>query len=165
MGSSTGTFTYWSLLGLSPGSNTDQLKSAFRREAMRWHPDLNRGNKDAEERFKHAQTNAFAVFILFQLFNVLNCRSVDQSVFKLGLFKNTAITISFIISATFLFTMVQGAHYIVPIIGLEIGDFLSVVPLRTEDWLIVFATASSVLFVDELRKLFQRSSTDSTLNR
>ena len=120
---------------------------------------------DAEERFKHAQTNAFAVFILFQLFNVLNCRSVDQSVFKLGLFKNTAITISFIISATFLFTMVQGAHYIVPIIGLEIGDFLSVVPLRTEDWLIVFATASSVLFVDELRKLFQRSSTDSTLNR
>ena len=52
MGSSTGTFTYWSLLGLTPGSNTDQLKSAFRREAMRWHPDLNRGNKNAEERFK-----------------------------------------------------------------------------------------------------------------
>ncbi len=52
MGSSTGTFTYWSLLGLSPGSNTDQLKSAFRREAMRWHPDLNRGDKGAEERFK-----------------------------------------------------------------------------------------------------------------
>lgn len=52
MASSTGTFTYWSLLGVNPGSNSDQLKQAFRREAKRWHPDLNRNNRDAEERFK-----------------------------------------------------------------------------------------------------------------
>ena len=37
--------------------------------------------------------------------------------------------------------MVQGAHYTVPLIGLEIGDFLSVVPLQPIEWLIVFATA------------------------
>ena len=52
MSSSTGTFTYWSLLGLSPGSDSDQLKRAFRKEAMRWHPDLNKNNRTAEERFK-----------------------------------------------------------------------------------------------------------------
>ncbi len=43
---------YWSLLGLPPGSDSDQLKRAFRREARKWHPDLNGNNPDAEERFK-----------------------------------------------------------------------------------------------------------------
>ncbi len=43
---------YWSLLGLSPGSNPDQLKRAFRREARKWHPDLNGNDLNAEERFK-----------------------------------------------------------------------------------------------------------------
>lgn len=52
MTSSNGIFTYWSLLGLSPGSDADQLKKAFRKEAMRWHPDLNKNNQGAEERFK-----------------------------------------------------------------------------------------------------------------
>ncbi len=52
MTSSAGSFTYWSLLGLPPGSNSDQLKKAFKREAKRWHPDLNKNSKSAEERFK-----------------------------------------------------------------------------------------------------------------
>ena len=120
---------------------------------------------DAENRFAVAQTMAFAVFIFYQLFNVLNCRSVDQSVFKLGIFNNRAITISFIISATFLFAMVQGANFTVPLIGLQIGDFLSVVPLEPIEWLIVFSTASSVLFVDEVRKNFQRSSSNESVKR
>ena len=120
---------------------------------------------DAENRFAVAQTMAFAVFIFYQLFNVLNCRSVDQSIFKLGIFNNRAITISFIISATFLFAMVQGAYYTVPLIGLQIGDFLSVVPLEPIEWLIVFSTASSVLFVDEVRKNFQRVSYNGSVKR
>ena len=120
---------------------------------------------DAENRFAVAQTMAFAVFIFYQLFNVLNCRSVDQSIFKLGIFNNRAITISFIISATFLFAMVQGAHYTVPLIGLQIGDFLSVVPLEPIEWLIVFSKASSVLFVDEVRKNFQRVSSNGSVKR
>ena len=52
MTSSADTFTYWSLLGLTPGSDSDQLKKAFKREAKRWHPDLNRNSPNAEERFK-----------------------------------------------------------------------------------------------------------------
>ncbi len=52
MNSSPRTFTYWSLLGLSPSSTSDELKQAFIREAKRWHPDLNRDNRNAEERFK-----------------------------------------------------------------------------------------------------------------
>ena len=30
----------------------------------------------------------FAVFIVYQLFNVMNCRSNEESVFELGLFSN-----------------------------------------------------------------------------
>ena len=52
MDSSPSRFTYWSLLGLPPESSPDELKKAFKREAMRWHPDLNRNNQVAEERFK-----------------------------------------------------------------------------------------------------------------
>ena len=43
---------YWSLLGLSPDSSPEQLKRAFRREARKWHPDLNVNDLHAEERFK-----------------------------------------------------------------------------------------------------------------
>ncbi len=52
MTSSAETFTYWSLLGLPPGSTPDQIKQAFMREAKIWHPDLNGNNQNAEERFK-----------------------------------------------------------------------------------------------------------------
>ncbi len=43
---------YWSLLGLNPNSDIGQIKRAFRREARKWHPDLNSNDRDAEERFK-----------------------------------------------------------------------------------------------------------------
>ena len=43
---------YWSLLGLKPDSDPSQLKRAFRREARKWHPDLNINDVNAEERFK-----------------------------------------------------------------------------------------------------------------
>lgn len=112
---------------------------------------------DAEDRFVKAQTMAFSVFVFFQLFNVLNCRSTDRSIFELGLFNNKAITLSFAISGIFLLFLVQGATLSVPIIGIQIGDLLSVEPLEMTDWLIVFATASTVFFFDEARKLIQRS--------
>ena len=43
---------YWSLLGVDPDCTDQQLKRAFRREARRWHPDLNSNDPVAEERFK-----------------------------------------------------------------------------------------------------------------
>ena len=49
--------------------------------------------------------------------------------------------------------IVQGAHVDIPILGIQLGELLSVVPLEPLDWAIVFATASSILLADELRKL------------
>ena len=43
---------YWSLLGVSPDCDPSELKSAFRKEARKWHPDLNKNDINAEERFK-----------------------------------------------------------------------------------------------------------------
>ena len=43
---------YWSLLGVSPDCDPSELKAAFRKEARKWHPDLNKNDVNAEERFK-----------------------------------------------------------------------------------------------------------------
>ena len=43
---------YWSLLGVSPDCDPSELKLAFRKEARKWHPDLNKNDVNAEERFK-----------------------------------------------------------------------------------------------------------------
>ena len=43
---------YLSILGLSNDFDDSDLKKAFRREARKWHPDLNKNDINAEERFK-----------------------------------------------------------------------------------------------------------------
>ncbi len=43
---------YLSILGLSNDFDDNELKKAFRREARKWHPDLNKNDLNAEERFK-----------------------------------------------------------------------------------------------------------------
>ena len=39
-------------MGLPPDFDDKELKKAFRREARKWHPDLNKNDLNAEERFK-----------------------------------------------------------------------------------------------------------------
>ena len=43
---------YLTILGLSENYDDLELKKAFRREARKWHPDLNKNDVNAEERFK-----------------------------------------------------------------------------------------------------------------
>ena len=43
---------YLSILGLPHDFDNRELKKAFRREARKWHPDLNKNDLNAEERFK-----------------------------------------------------------------------------------------------------------------
>jgi molecular chaperone DnaJ len=43
---------FYSVLGVERSASDDDIKQAYRRLAMQWHPDRNNGAKDAEEKFK-----------------------------------------------------------------------------------------------------------------
>lgn len=46
---------YYEVLGVDKNASEQEIKSAFRKKAKEYHPDLNKDNPDAAEKFKEAQ--------------------------------------------------------------------------------------------------------------
>ncbi len=93
---------------------------------------------------RRAQTMAFTVIAMFQVFNSLNCRSRTASIFRLGLATNKYLlagitaSVSLQVLATFL-----------PPLQIALGT----VQLSIWDWATIFLLSSTVLIADEIRKL------------
>ncbi|MEA2015282.1 MAG: molecular chaperone DnaJ [Actinomycetota bacterium] len=73
---------YYEVLGLSRDCSTADIKKAYRKLARKYHPDVNDGNPEAEEKFK-AISEAYAV-----LSNEGKRRQYDQFGFNKNLFED-----------------------------------------------------------------------------
>ena len=112
-----------------------------------------------QERFEHARTMAFSVFIVFQLFNVLNCRSdTESAITGLGLFSNKAINYALLFSVGLLMFFVHFSEATIPIFNTMVGDLLKTTKLDSFDWIIVFGVASTVFVIEEFRKFMVKTN-------
>ncbi|MBS3131408.1 calcium-transporting P-type ATPase, PMR1-type [Candidatus Woesearchaeota archaeon] len=100
-----------------------------------YHPD---------QGLEYAQTMAFATLMVFQMFNVLNCRSEFQSLFKVGVFKNMKLWWAILASIAMQIIVIQTPF-------LEV--LFHTTPLTGFDWMVVFLVGASVLAVVEVYKV------------
>jgi len=87
---------------------------------------------------------AFATLMIFQMFNVLNCRSEFNSLFKVGIFTNMKLWGAIIISILMQVLVIQTS---------VMEKVFNTVHLSAIDWGVVFLAASSVFIVVEIYKL------------
>lgn len=95
---------------------------------------------------RYGQTMAFTTLMLFQIFNVFNARSDEESAFR-GFFTNRWLWAGLGLSV-----LLQVAVVHTPLLQ----QAFSTVSLSAYDWLICAAAASSVLWLREIVKLIQR---------
>jgi Ca2+-transporting ATPase len=99
--------------------------------------------------FELVQTETFTVLAVCQWFNALNCESQTRSALRLGVLRNRWLLGGFIV-ANFL--------HILVIYTEPMNRLFHTVPIPLADVLLIGAVASSVLWVEEVRKFIARRS-------
>jgi len=91
----------------------------------------------------YAGTMAFTTLVIFQLFNVLNCKSQDKSLFKTGIVNNRWLLLAICSSLALQFFVLY-----TPVVS----TWLKTTGIGLFDWTIVVMVGSSVLIFEEVRK-------------
>ena len=99
----------------------------------------------------HAQTAAVTTVILFQIFYLLQCRSLRDSMFKIGLFSNPSVYVGIV-----LLIVLQLAFVYVPFMN----TLFSSAPLTADAWLKATIAGMIVLPVISFEKWFRRRRSD-----
>ncbi len=100
-----------------------------------------------KESLAHARTAAFIVLACAQLFHSFNCRSMTESLFKLGVFTNMKL-----VMATAISFLLQVAVVYVPFLQ----TVFKTEPLGVFDWLFVLGISSLPLWAMEIWKALNR---------
>lgn len=103
-----------------------------------YNPDVN---------LEYAQTMAFSVLMMFQMFNVLNCRSDKYSLFKIGILSNIKLIGAITASIALQFAVVY-----IPFLN----SIMHTTPIKAVDWVYVFGVSAVLLVIIEVIKLFQK---------
>jgi len=93
-----------------------------------------------------ARTMTFTTLVIFELFNIFNCRSLRNPLTKIGLFSNKILIL--LVGTAFLLQVVIVQ---IPIIA----SMFKVIPLNLFEWMISIAMGSLVLVAGEIRKSFK----------
>ena len=73
---------YYEVLGVEKTASVEEIKKAYRKKAIQYHPDKNPGDKQAEENFKEA-AEAYDVLSAFcRFFPDIRGRHVDLRIMK-----------------------------------------------------------------------------------
>ncbi len=89
-----------------------------------------------------ARTLAFTTLVVYEMFNVINCRSLKFSVFRIGLFSNRKLIYAIMASIA-----LQLAVIYVP--AIQAG--FKTVALGLFDWFVILAISSTVLIITQLK--------------
>jgi P-type Ca2+ transporter type 2C len=96
----------------------------------------------------HIQTLTFTGFVIFQMINVFNCRSMTRSVFGIGLKGNRFLLLAVVASILLQIAVVYTApmHFI-----------LKTVNLNLTDWALILGLAITIFMLEESKKAWLRS--------
>ncbi len=93
--------------------------------------------------YNEPRTMTFYTIVFFQLFNALNVRSREYSLFKIGFFLNKYLVLGLVLS----FVLNISIAY-VPFFQ----QLFQIMPLPVHEWLVVLLVSSSALIIEEIRK-------------